>query len=79
MIQTESVTAEETVKDLGVIEQPMPQMVYQQPMQYAYQAPTPQPNEVSVAKEAEGVLVCCFLEDDINKHKDLLSVVLRLV
>lgn len=74
MIQTESVTAEETVKDLGVIEQPMPQMVYQQPpMQYAYQAPAPQLNEVSVAKEADGVLVCCFLEDDINKHKDFIE------
>ena len=74
MIQTESVTAEETVKDLGVIEQPMPQMVYQQPpMQYAYQAPTPQHDEFSVAKEADGVLVCCFLEDDINKHKDFIE------
>ena len=69
MIQTESSTVEETVKELGLMNQPMPQMVYQQPMQYAYQAP--QPNEV--VEEGDGVLVCCFLEDDINKHKDFIE------
>ena len=26
-----------------------------------------------VVEEGDGVLVCCFLEDDINKHKDFIE------